>query len=170
MPFIELPIVWVVLLDAVAWTFFHLAISFWTVRISFNWFVRHERLFHTFRFERQGDLWQQFFRVKRWKQLIPDGTMFIKNGYNKQSLHGNDLSSLDEFIIESRRAELTHWLSIIPAALFFLWNPLWASWLNVAYAVLFNGPIIIAQRYNRPRLERLVARKRNKPQAESFIR
>ncbi len=163
MPLIELPIVWIVSLDAVAWAFFHLTISFCTVRISYNWFVRHEQLFQPFRFERRGELWQQLFRVKRWKQLIPDGTMFIKNGYNKQSLHGNDPASLDEFIIESRRAELTHWVSIIPAALFFLWNPLWASWLNVAYAILFNGPIIIAQRYNRPRLERLVFRKQNKP-------
>lgn len=170
MPLIELPIAWVVLLDAVAWAFFHLTISFCTVRIPFRWFIRHERFFRTIRFERHGDTWQQLFRVKQWKQLIPDGTMFVRNGYNKKSLHGNDIASLDEFIVESRRAELTHWMSIVPAALFFLWNPIWAGWLNVAYAVLFNVPIIMAQRYNRPRLERLVSRKQNKPQAESSIR
>lgn len=170
MPLIELPLPWVVLLDAVAWGFFHLLISFCTVRIPIRWFIRHERLFRTFRFEQHGDLWQRLFRVKKWKQLIPDGTMFIRNGYNKKSLHGNDAASLDEFIVESRRAEWTHWISIVPAALFFLWNPIWASWLNVAYAILFNVPIIIAQRYNRPRLERLVTRKQNKPQAGSSIR
>lgn len=163
MPLIELPLFWVILLDALAWGVFHISISLYTVRIPTRWFIRHERLFRTFRFERNGDLWQQLFHVKKWKQLIPDGTMFIRHGYNKKSLHGNDITSLDEFIVESRRAEWTHWISIVPAALFFLWNPLWAGWINVAYAILFNGPIIIAQRYNRPRLERLVTRKQNKP-------
>lgn len=168
MPLIELPLVWVALLDAVAWGFFHLMISYCTVRIPNQWFIRHESSFRSFRFEQEGDLWQRLFRVKRWKQLIPDGTIFIRNGYNKKALHGNDASSLDEFIVESRRAEVTHWVSIVPASLFFLWNPIWAGWLNVAYAVLFNVPIIIAQRYNRPRLARLINRKQNKSQAKSY--
>lgn len=163
MPIIELPLGWIFFGDAISWCFFHLILSFSTVRIPSEWFIRHEKLFKTLKFESQGDLWQQMFGVKQWKQLIPDGTMFIRNGYNKTALHGSDVCALQEFIVESRRAELTHWISIAPAALFFLWNPLWAGWLNVAYAILFNVPIIIAQRYNRPRLLRLVTRKQNKP-------
>lgn len=159
MPVIELPIGWIIVLDAAAWAFFHLTISFAAVRIPSAWFIDHSHWFWTLPFEQDGRLWQRLFRVKQWKQLIPDGTMFIRSGYDKSKLHGTDASSLDRFIIESRRAEFTHWLSILPAALFFLWNPVWAGWLNVAYAVLFNGPIIIAQRYNRPRLERLTVRK-----------
>ena len=165
MPIVELPILWVVLFDALAWTFFHLAISFATVQIPRDWFVRKASLFSIHSFEQHGLLWQRLFRVKQWKQLIPDGTLIIRNGYNKRTLHGIDSPSLKEFIVESRRAEFTHWLSILPAALFFLWNPIWAAWANVGYAVLFNGPIIIAQRYNRPRLERLVKRKHRKPLA-----
>ncbi|WP_432353272.1 glycosyl-4,4'-diaponeurosporenoate acyltransferase [Sporosarcina sp. A2] len=166
MPIVELPLIWIIVVDAIAWAFFHIAISLLTVRIPFQWFIRNKHLFESFHFERQGNLWQRLFRVKSWKQLIPDGTMVIRKGYTKKSLHGNDMSSLEEFVVESRRAELTHWLSIAPVALFFLWNPVWASLLNVAYAVLFNVPIVIAQRYNRPRLERLIARKQNKPRAE----
>lgn len=33
---------------------------------------------------------------------------------------------------------------------------LWAVWLNVAYAISFNVPLIVVQRFNRPRLERLL--------------
>lgn len=165
MPIIEMPILWIFVADAAAWLFFHLLISWGTAGIPSLWFVRCSRLFRSFRFERNGDLWQRIFRIKKWKHHIPDGTMFIKNGYNKQALHGNDGSSLAEFAIESRRAELTHWLSMIPAPLFLFWNPLWAFWINAAYAVLFNVPIIIAQRYNRPRLERLIIQKANKKQA-----
>ena len=162
MPIIELPLIWIIALDAFAWAIFHMAISFFTVQIPYTWFERHNRLFQSFNFEKRGKLWNQLFFVKSWKSFIPDGTMFIRGGYNKQALHGNTISALKEFVIESRRAEYTHWLSILPAFLFFLWNPLWASWLNVTYAVCFNVPIIVAQRYNRPRLERIIARKKHK--------
>lgn len=167
MPIVDLPILWIVVLDALAWGFFHLAISFYTVRIPYNWFQRNAHLFRLFPFEQNGTLWNQLFFVNSWKSLIPDGTMFIRNGYNKRALQGTDIHSLKEFIVESRRAEFTHWLTILPAALFFLWNPLWASWINVAYALCFNIPIILAQRYNRPRFERLVHRKKQKLSAKS---
>ena len=74
-----------------------------------------------------------------------------------------DEESIKRFILETRRAELTHWLSIVPAPLFFIWNPPWAGWLMVGYAVVVNAPFILIQRYNRPRLEkiRLRAKRRN---------
>ncbi|MGK7379179.1 glycosyl-4,4'-diaponeurosporenoate acyltransferase [Planococcus sp. 1R117A] len=165
MPLIELPIGWLVLADAAAWTFFQLVISYGATRIPFHWFVRHDRLFRSFRFERNGELWQQLFRIKGWKGHLPDGSMFFPSAYNKQALHGHDSPSLAEFVVESRRAELTHWLVMLPAPLFWLWNPAGAFWMNVAYAFFFNIPFIITQRYNRPRLERLIIQKQNKSQA-----
>ncbi|MDW0113292.1 hypothetical protein QT711_08830 [Sporosarcina saromensis] len=77
--------------------------------------------------------------------------------FSKRQMHGRDSTSLSLFLLESRRAEFVHWLMIVPSFLFFLWNPLWAAWLNVLYAVLFNVPLIIIQRYNRPRLERIIS-------------
>ncbi|GKV68313.1 glycosyl-4,4'-diaponeurosporenoate acyltransferase [Sporosarcina sp. NCCP-2716] len=162
----NLPIVWVVVLDAAAWTFFHLAISVAMERISHGWFVQHARLFRPLSFEQGGALWDRLFRVRSWKSLIPDGTLFIRSGYSKKALHGSAEEDFARFAAESRRAELTHWLSILPAFLFFLWNPVWAGWLNVAYALLFNVPIILAQRFNRPRLERLLKRKSKRPSAD----
>jgi glycosyl-4,4'-diaponeurosporenoate acyltransferase len=165
MPLIELSIGWLVLVDAAAWAFFQLLLSYCAAQIPFQWFVRHERLFRPFRFEQNGDLWQRLFRIKRWKGHLPDGTKIFRSGYHKQSLHGYDCLSLTEFAVESRRAELTHWLVMLPAPLFLLWNPMGAFWGNVAYAVLFNVPFIIAQRHNRPRLERLITQKQNKSRA-----
>ncbi|PSL41537.1 glycosyl-4,4'-diaponeurosporenoate acyltransferase [Planomicrobium soli] len=169
MPLIQLSTGWLVLADIVAWMFFHLSISYGIYRIPFQWFVHHQGLFQPIRFERNGELWQRLFRVKDWKQQLPDGSMLFPKAYNKKALHGRDSSSLTEFLVESRRAELTHWLSIIPAPLFLLWNPVGIFWANVAYAVLFNAPFILAQRYNRPRLERLIIQKQNKSRA-SLIR
>ncbi|WKA55549.1 glycosyl-4,4'-diaponeurosporenoate acyltransferase [Planococcus shixiaomingii] len=168
MPLIELSLGWLILADVVAWAIFHLGISYCVFKIPSQWFIFQSRLFRSFHFERNGELWQQIFRIKGWKQRLPDGTMFFKSAYNKQSLHGFDSSSLARFVIESRRAEMTHWLSIIPAPLFLLWNPAEAFWANVAYAVLFNIPFILAQRYNRPRIERLIIQKQNKSRAMLF--
>lgn len=153
---IELPPRWVVLLDAAAWMFLHLAISMAAQRIPVSWFARNHRWFKSFSWEQEGQIWQRLFRVKKWKGHIPDGTLFIRNGYNKSRLHGRNQASLYDFLLESRRAEWVHWVTIPPSFLFFLWNPLWAAWLNVAYAVLFNVPLVIVQRFNRPRLERLL--------------
>jgi len=165
MPLIELSTGWLVLADVAAWLFFQLALSYGATKIPRQWFIRHSRLFRPFPFERNGELWQRLFRIKGWKGRLPDGAMFFKSAYNKQTLHGIDSPSLTEFLIESRRAELTHWLSMVPAPLFLLWNPSGAFWGNVAYAVLFNMPFILAQRYNRPRLERLIIQKQNKSRA-----
>lgn len=156
MPFVELPLLWIALLDAVVWLLLHLVISIVIQRIPVYWFVRNDWLFRQFDWEQEGRIWQQLFKVKKWKGYIPDGTLFIRNGYDKRMLHGRDRTSLSLFLLESRRAEFVHWLTIVPSVLFFLWNPIWAAWINVGYAVLFNIPLIIIQRFNRPRLERLI--------------
>ncbi|MGI2329097.1 glycosyl-4,4'-diaponeurosporenoate acyltransferase [Planococcus sp. YIM B11945] len=165
MPFIELAIGWMVLVDVAAWLFFHLLLSYGASLLPFHSFERRGRLFQSFRFERHGELWQQLFRIKAWKGKLPDGAMIFKSAYNKKALHGNDAASLAEFLVESRRAEFTHWVLLMPLPLFLLWNPPLAFWLNAAYAILFNLPFILAQRYNRPRLERLIQLKQNKSRA-----
>ena len=45
------------------------------------------------------------------------------------------------------------------APVFFLWNPWWADLVMVAYALAANLPCILAQRYNRLRFQRLLARR-----------
>ena len=45
------------------------------------------------------------------------------------------------------------------APLFFLWNPWWADLIMLTYALMANLPCIFAQRYNRLRFQRLLARR-----------
>ncbi|MBB4825480.1 glycosyl-4,4'-diaponeurosporenoate acyltransferase [Sporosarcina luteola] len=152
----DLPIIWLFFINALAWLFIQIGISAVSNMIPISWFEKHPRLFKSFRWEKEGSFWQQATRVKAWKQYVPDGTLFIKSGYNKKHLHGWDTDSLSDFLLESRRAEFTHWISIPLALLFFLWNPMWAGYINLAYAILFHIPLIILQRYNRPRIERII--------------
>lgn len=156
MPLIELPLVWVFFADAAAWMVIHLTFSAAVQRIPADWFARHAAWFRSFSWEQEGRFWQRWFHVRAWKRYIPDGTLFIRSGYDKSRLHGGDSSSLYDFLLESRRAEFVHWLMILPSIGFILWNPPWAAWLNVAYALLFNIPLIAVQRFNRPRIEKLL--------------
>ena len=160
MQIIDLPIFWTLFIDIGAWAFFHMVISLSMATIPVTYFEKDNSLYKLRMWEKSGQLWEQLFSVRKWKHLIPDGTKVIQKGFEKNVLASNDQHYLDMFVIETRRAELTHWLSILPAGLFFLWNPAWAGWIMVVYALLFNLPIIIVQRYNRPRIERFLDRKR----------
>ncbi|WP_430786563.1 glycosyl-4,4'-diaponeurosporenoate acyltransferase [Virgibacillus flavescens] len=159
MQLVELPIIWTILIDIFAWGFFHIGISLLTLNMSADRFTSDRLLYKSRNWERDGQVWQRYFHVKKWKNMIPDGTNIIKQGFAKDHLSGSDARYLWNFLVESRRAELTHWLSILPAGLFFLWNPAWAGWLMIGYAILFNGPIIMVQRYNRPRLQKIIVSK-----------
>ncbi|PFA62954.1 glycosyl-4,4'-diaponeurosporenoate acyltransferase [Bacillus sp. AFS015802] len=154
---VSLPVHWIIIIDVLAWTFFHLAISAVCLKLPLSWFLKDHFWFRTFPFERSGELWQRLFRVKAWKGLILDGTIFLKKGYSKKGLHGTKERDLMVFAAETKRAEFTHLLSILPAPLFFIWNPAWAGWVMILYALVFNLPIIVVQRYNRGRISAITS-------------
>lgn len=161
LPLLELPVFWTVLLDIAAWAFFHLFIAVLCLGIPLASFLQPHGWFRIWHWEREGAIWNRWLRVKQWKGRLLDGSLILKRGYAKQALPGTSLEKLGVFAAETKRAELTHWLSILPAPLFFLWNPVWVGWVMVLYAVLFNLPFIVAQRYNRARIERILARTMN---------
>lgn len=148
--------------NSIVWLSAHLIIASLSARISDDFFHRNSRLFKSFEFERSGEIWNHLFKVKQWKVYLPDGASLMKRNYNKKTLPDFNINTLSKFIIEMRRAEFTHWISILPAPLFFLFNPRFAAWINVIYAVCSNFPFIITQRYNRPKIERLYYYKQRK--------
>lgn len=149
---VSFPILWIIIIDVLAWTFFHLSISVMCNKLPLAWFLKDTFWFRIFSCEKYGELWQRLFRVKAWKGFLIDGTIFLKKGYSKKSLHGIGAEDLILFAAETKRAELTHWLSILPAPLFFFWNPEGVGWIMILYALCFNLPIIVVQRYNRGRI------------------
>jgi glycosyl-4,4'-diaponeurosporenoate acyltransferase len=56
---------------------------------------------------------------------------------------------------------------IVPGFFFFLWNDVILGWLMVAYAFLNNLPFIIVQRFNRPRIRKLIALTENSQSSKS---
>lgn len=104
--------------------------------------------------ERDGDFYRRWFAIRRWKGLLPDGAPWV-GGIAKKRITLWNAAYVDQFIMETRRAELAHWCMLCCFPIFLLWNPPWASCVMFVYAVLANLPCIIAQRYNRLRFVRL---------------
>jgi glycosyl-4,4'-diaponeurosporenoate acyltransferase len=63
-------------------------------------------------------------------------------------------------LAETRRAELVHWALWPLWLLTLLWLPAPGVVLNLIFATLFNLPCLLLQRYNRLRLQLLLARRR----------
>ncbi|WP_431522033.1 hypothetical protein [Guptibacillus hwajinpoensis] len=99
----------------------------------------------------------------KMETILPDGGVF-KGGFCKKELKKLTSIYIRKFIIETRRAEVTHWMLIPPSILFFLWNPSYIGWIMVGYALLINIPFIIIQRYNRLRLKPLLVKQMKKEQ------
>lgn len=146
------------ILDCVAWLAFHLGIGHCFSKIPLRWLNPDLRFFQTFRWEKGGAIYQRLFRVRSWKHLIPDGIRLRPNNFSIKDTPATDAEYLQRWLRESIRSELLHWTMIIPGFFFFLWNSIKVGWAMVTYAVVSNLIPVILQRFNRPRIRRLLAR------------
>ncbi|MEB3360920.1 MAG: hypothetical protein VKI42_02215, partial [Synechococcaceae cyanobacterium] len=90
--------------------------------------------------------------IRIWKRWIPDAGGALPGGVAKASLVRRDPQSLRRLVLETRRAELVHWLLLPGAVLTALWLPPAGVLLNVLFALAFNLPCLLLQRHNRARL------------------
>ena len=99
----------------------------------------------------------RLLRVKKWKNkaLTYNPELFSLKNY-----------SLDEIAQTMTKAELDHWINEVislSSILFaFLWGELWIFSITAIAAMIFDGQFIVIQRYNRPRILRIMERRRNR--------
>ncbi len=152
-------VILLVAVNILAWLVIHLSLPWIFTRMPADWFRPGGRLFRPRRWEGDGGIYRRLFLVTRWKNLLPDGAALFQGGFRKKTLRRRDPGYLESFRIETCRGEAVHWAVLAASGLFFLWNPLWAGLLMVAYATAANLPCIIVQRYNRLRLGRIIPRR-----------
>ena len=158
MRLIHLPTAATVLLDIAAWLMIHLGVALAATRMPVSRFRPETPLFRPRSWERAGSVYAEYCRIKDWKQHLPDGAPLLgEHGFPKKHLAESGSAYLASFARETCRAELAHWVILSFAPLFFLWNRPGIGVLMIVYAVIENLPLIIAQRYNRFRLLRLLA-------------
>ena len=166
LPLINLSTPWLIAVNAGAWTFIHFSVGFLASRVKDTSINPYNTLFKTRSWERNGRIYQSIFRVRLWKKFLPSAGrifgLFSLNGFRSSSRN-----YARKWMMESCRAELTHWYAMLPGFLFLLWNPFEAWLINLIYAVCANIPCIISQRYNRPRIQTLVGRRESLSRSSS---
>jgi glycosyl-4,4'-diaponeurosporenoate acyltransferase len=163
MRLIYLPTFWTIVIDFIVWFIIHIGVVAIMVRISGKHFNSDSWLYRSWKWEKSGNIYQEVFKIKRWKQHLPDGARFLgRLGFQKKQLNNKSMEYFEAFLIETCRAELTHWIFILFAPFFFLWNRPGVGLFMIFYALIENVPFIIAQRYNRYRFRRLLEQNRLK--------
>jgi len=95
------------------------------------------------------------FRVKKWKNKVPtfNPELFVLKDY-----------SMEDIANTMAKVETDHWVNVLISLSTMLFALIWgAGWIFLAAAVaaiLFDGQFILIQRYNRPRVVRLINRRR----------
>lgn len=104
-----------------------------------------------FRQKRGEKAFYKLIRVKNWKghALTYEPSAF--------SLKEN---SLEQIATNMTKAETDHWLNVgisLSTLLFaLLWGEFWIFAITAVAAILFDGQFIVIQRYNRPRVVKLI--------------
>jgi glycosyl-4,4'-diaponeurosporenoate acyltransferase len=147
-----------VLVNVLGWLVVHLGVAWAVTQLDARRFDPRAWLFRERGRERAGQLYQRLFRIEAWKRLLPDGAALFRRGFRKKRLGNRSPEYLARFRVETCRSELAHWIVVGFAPLFFLWNSPAVGLLMIAYALLANLPCILTQRYNRCRLNRVLAR------------
>lgn len=159
MPVFTLPLPATVLVDIVAWGLFHGATGLLAHRLGEHRLHADGWLLRQRGFEDGGRWYRRVWHIQRWKDRLPEAGALFAGGVSKRQLPSADTQGLHRFVRETRRAELTHWWAMACGPLFILWNPPYAAAILIAYGIGINLPFIAIQRYNRFRIQDLIARR-----------
>ena len=159
MQVIFLPGIWTVLLSFFMWPLLQFLAAMLCLHLPDSALSPRSFLFRSRGCENGGLIYDRIFRVSKWKHLVPDGNIGAKRKrFKKKHLESFSEENINRFILESARAELSHWLAIFPFWVFGFFVPPEVLWYMLIYALVINLPCIFIQRYNRPRLLRLLER------------
>lgn len=147
--------------NAALWALVQVAAGYAAHRMPPGVFERAGWLFAARTVERDGRFYEEVLDIRRWKKKLPEAGAIFAGGFDKSRLASRDPEYLRTYIRETERAELAHWLALVPTPLFVRYNPWLIAVCMPVYAVAVNGPCIAAQRYNRIRLRRVLARRRD---------
>ena len=148
------------------WPLLQVAAAYLCVKIPDRRYVPSSFFFRSHKWEKEGRIYDKIFKVSSWKGFLPDGGAITSGGYRKKHLTDFSGGNLQKFLIESCRAELSHWLAILPFWVFGFIAPARVIFYMLIYALVINLPCIIAQRYNRPRIIGLMERKNARQKAK----
>ena len=112
--------------------------------------------FRCHRFEQNGKIYEKL-RIKRWQNRVPDMSKIFPWAMPAKKLSSDFKTQLPRMLEETCVAEFIHWLLCLTGLYgLTLWPGPGGLILYILYVAVFNLPFILIQRYNRPRLLRLL--------------
>ncbi len=156
MSLLPVPLWMLPLVYSVLWVGFHFGGGYLAHRAPERMLDPEGPLFRIRDWERGGEIYQRLFRIRAWKGRIPEAGAFYRGGISKRRIGDASPEKLRLFIRETCRAELSHWIVFAAAPTFFFWNAPVVGFVMAGYGLLANVPFIAVQRFNRPRLQRLL--------------
>lgn len=121
-----------------------------------RWFNPDAFPYRSAAWERGGACYEKL-GIRKWKDAFPDMSRFVAKTVRKKAGFSRDPEHVERLILETCSAEAVHWALMAAGLLFpILIGP--SGWICFfLYNLLGNVPPILIQRYNRPRLKKLLA-------------
>ena len=113
------------------------------------------KLYRPRKWENGGNIYQKLFKVKYWKDYIPSVSAFDKKNLSRDL----NIEYINQYLLETVRAELCHDLIILFSIIFIIIAPSTTHAKIILWTIIANIPCIIIQRYNRPRFEKIQKQK-----------
>lgn len=120
-----------------------------------SWFHWDKAPFAAYGFERQGKLYEKL-GIRYWQKKLPDMSRILPGTMPAKKIGGDYKARLPQMLRETCVAELTHWLLCVAGLHCLTLWPTVGGLAVVLLNTLGNLPFILIQRYNRPRLARLL--------------
>lgn len=131
-----------------------------SIKLPISFFHYDNWFFRGWGWEKNGQIYQDYIGVKKWKNRLPELSDFLSFLFTKRQMKQSGSEYLYRFVLETCRAELVHWSIIICSFIYAQRHYANVSIVIIVIAVALNLPYIIIQRYNRPRILRLLVNKK----------
>lgn len=112
--------------------------------------------FRSFAWEKEGRIYEDF-GIRQWKTRMPDMSKYIKRTFSKQGNMMRDPEHLRKLVRETCSAEMVHWGLILVSPVFVILMDECGVLAMLTY-IIGNLPFIVIQRYNRPRIQKIIQR------------
>ena len=113
--------------------------------------------YRPWKWERNGAIYEKL-GIKKWKDRVPDMSKFVTRMYRKKLSGLRSKEHIRQLIVETCCAEMIHVLSMLLSPIFMVLVAGRAGIVGMVLHVLGNVPFAIIQRYNRPRLVKILER------------
>ncbi len=134
-----------------------------------HWFRHDSFFFKTVPLELEGALYHKI-AIRRWKNKLPDMSVFFYRWMPSKELSKKMTARQVRIMIEETCvAEFIHVLLCVLGFFCVSVWPCWCGWLVSFLFLLGNLPFCLVQRYNRPKLVKLLRWLESKEPAEDAV-